>query len=326
MARRALGLFGGGLDSRLAFRLLQDAGLEVEGVHFDTGFGRPAHRRQALQACERGEVSIVDVAQKYLETVVAAPRHGYGSGMNPCHDCRAFMLARADEIARARGIDLLFTGDVVGQRAHDQSHEAFRIADADGNVEGRVLRPLSASHLEEPLQPVAELASSTSTRFQGRSRRGQLALAAAGNVTDFATPSGHCCRLADPAFARRVRDYLEHRRPDELRADEIPVLAIGRHFRLAWNLKVILARNEREGAELEALVPQGVHCFPQSVPGPVGRIEGDVGDARDAASLVASYTPMARAAEVNVVIREGENERVVRATPADESSVREWRI
>jgi len=322
--KRALGLFGGGLDSRLAFRMMREHGTRVEGVHFDTGFVRPTHRDQAIAARDRGEVEIVDVAQRYVNEVVAAPRHGYGSGMNPCRDCRAFMLARAAEIAGEKGIGLLFTGDVIGQRAHDQSHAAFTLVDRDAGVEGRVLRPLSARHLEsvEHEGPLGE--------FQGRSRRDQLALAREWNETGFPTPSGRCCRLADPAIARRVRDWLEHCRPGEADAGEIPALFAGRHFRLGWDLKVVLSRNAADARLLEQSMPAGRgRARPVEEGGPEAWIEsGELDDAAvaDIAGLVASYTPAARSAEVDIAIETAGRERVVRSGPASAESVARWRL
>jgi hypothetical protein len=327
--RRAVGLFGGGLDSLLAFRSMKNAGVSVEGVHFDTGFVRDAHREQACVASGRGGVAMIDVRQRYLEEVVATPRFGYGSGMNPCHDCRAFMLARADEFAARRGIDLLFTGDVIGQRAHDQSREAFRVADRESGVAGRVLRPLSASHLEPLTDPAVAQEHAAATRLQGRSRREQLRLAREWDVREFPTPSGRCCRLADPAFARRVRDYVEHRRPNELRADDIPILRIGRHFRLGWDLKVILSRNDTEARRLDKLGSGLGRCAPSDLAGPQGWIAGASPDARtdrDIAALLARYTPRAAPDGLEVRIVSDGRERLVRARPVDAETVALWRI
>ncbi len=308
---------------------MKNAGVWVEGVHFDTGFVRDAHREQACAASEQGGVAVIDVRQRYLEQVVATPRFGYGSGMNPCFDCRAFMLARADEFAAQRGIDLLFTGDVIGQRAHDQSREAFRVADRESGVAGRVLRPLSASHLDPVDDPAAAPKHEPATRLQGRSRREQLRLAREWDVGEFPTPSGRCCRLADPTFARRMRDYLEHRRAGELCATDIPILRSGRHFRLGWDLKVILSRNEAEARRLDALGSRLGRCAPAELPGPQGWIAGDSPDARtdgDIAALVARYTSRAAPDGLDVRIVQGGRERVVRARPADEETVALWRI
>jgi len=308
---------------------MENAGVSVEGVHFDTGFVRDGHREQAAAAGERGAVSVIDVTQRYLEEVVAAPRFGYGSGMNPCHDCRAFMLARADAWAAKRGIDLLFTGDVIGQRAHDQSREAFRVADRESGAAGRVLRPLSASHLEPLENPATPRDDGPATRLQGRSRREQLRLAREWDIGEFPTPSGRCCRLADPAFARRVRDYLEHQPTGELSAADIPLLGIGRHFRLGWDLKVILPRNEAEARRLAELGSALGRCAPADLPGPQGRIMAaspDAGADADIAALVARYTPGAGAHGLDVRIVRGVRERVLRARPADEETVALWRV
>lgn len=324
-ARRAVGLFGGGLDSLLAFRSMEDAGVAVEGVQFDTGFVRDKHREQASAA----GVTVIDVRQRYLEEVVAAPRFGYGSGMNPCHDCRAFMLARADEWGARRGIDLLITGDVIGQRAHDQSREAFRVADRESGTDGRVLRPLSASHLEPLEDSTTTHGDGPETRLQGRSRREQLRLAREWEVGEFPTPSGRCCRLAEPAFARRVRDYLEHSRAGELSAADIPLLGIGRHFRLGWDLKVILSRNEPEARRLAELGSALGRCAPADGPGPQGWIAAastDSGADPDIAALVARYAPGAPSRGLDVRIVSGGQERVVRAQPADEEAVALWRV
>ena len=43
MSRKALALISGGLDSMLAARLIQEQGIEVEGINFYTGFCVEGH-------------------------------------------------------------------------------------------------------------------------------------------------------------------------------------------------------------------------------------------------------------------------------------------
>ena len=92
---RVLGLFSGGLDSRLAVRLLQEQNLEVSCVHFRTGFVKDERREVVEQTLRSPSVrlEVVDVREDYL-SLVREPRLGYGSGMNPCLDCRILMLAK----------------------------------------------------------------------------------------------------------------------------------------------------------------------------------------------------------------------------------------
>ena len=49
MATRAVALLSGGLDSMLAIRVLQEQGIEVEGLDFDTLFLQDADRQHAIQ-------------------------------------------------------------------------------------------------------------------------------------------------------------------------------------------------------------------------------------------------------------------------------------
>jgi tRNA U34 2-thiouridine synthase MnmA/TrmU len=43
---------------------------------------------------------------------IKEPRHGYGSGMNPCLDCRILMFSRARERMEEIGAAFVFTGKV----------------------------------------------------------------------------------------------------------------------------------------------------------------------------------------------------------------------
>ena len=133
---RALGLLSGGLDSTLAARVIQDQGVEVLGLHFSTGFcladrhrilgnrsnpDKP-YRNEALRAGADLSVpiEIIDIKDEYLPAVVLNPRHGYGAGMNPCIDCRIFMLHKTRQIMEERGYHFVFTGEVLGQRPMSQ--------------------------------------------------------------------------------------------------------------------------------------------------------------------------------------------------------------
>ena len=133
---RALGLLSGGLDSTLAARIMQEQGVEVLGLHFSTGFcladrhrilgnrsnpDKP-YRNEALRAGADLSVpiEIIDIKDEYLPKVVLNPKYGYGKGMNPCIDCRIFMLEKTQQIMVERGFHFVFTGEVLGQRPMSQ--------------------------------------------------------------------------------------------------------------------------------------------------------------------------------------------------------------
>ena len=76
-----------------------------------------------------------------------------------------FMLREADRLARKRGIGLLFTGEVVGQRALDQSRAALERAERRAGVGGRLLRPLCSA-----LMPPTDVERSGAVDRQGALR------------------------------------------------------------------------------------------------------------------------------------------------------------
>src|SRR4030067_2945895 len=68
-------------------------------------------------------------------------------------------------------------------------------------------------------------------------------------VTDYPTPAGGCL-LADGAFARRLRDLMEHK-PD-FTVKDVNRLKKGRHFRVN-GIKIMVGRDERENRYLQML-------------------------------------------------------------------------
>jgi tRNA-uridine 2-sulfurtransferase len=76
--------------------------------------------------------------------VVRNPRHGYGKGLNPCIDCRIYLLRRAKEYMVESGADFVFTGEVLGQRPMSQRRDAMRVIERESGLEDLLVRPLSA--------------------------------------------------------------------------------------------------------------------------------------------------------------------------------------
>jgi tRNA U34 2-thiouridine synthase MnmA/TrmU len=329
MSRRALGLFAGGLDSLLAAVLLRRQGVEVECVYFSTGFGREGYERRCRERSTRGEwppLEVIDVSASYLRQVVLEPRHGYGGAMNPTIDCRIFMLREAARIARRRGSSLVFTGDVLGQRAMEQSRSSLMRVDVESDLEGRVLRPLSARLLPSTFaEREGWVDREALERVHGRSRRRQLELARRFGVTGFPTPSGGCCRLAQPCYARRLRDQLTH--TEKIRPIDLELLKRGRHFRLAWNLKVVLGRDEEENAWLEERAGVGWTCQVSDGRGALALVCGEPGDrlARVAA-LAVRYSKARSRPTVEVTARRGGEVRRVSVPAAVPAETEAWRI
>ncbi|MCP3978776.1 MAG: hypothetical protein GY716_05530 [bacterium] len=337
MAIRALALVSGGLDGLLAVRWLERQGIHVVGLHFRTGFVHRAREVWIDAARAKGELpgsgaarlDVVDLREAYLR-LVREPRHGYGSGLNPCLDCRVLMLRTADAIARERGIELLATGDVLGQRAMEQSRHALERIDAEAGVAGRVLRPLSAALLEPcDAERAGTLDRSTFLRLHGRARRAQERLREELECGGCPASSGGCCRLADRHVARRMRDLLSRSESPGIHPDAIALLDRGRHFRLGHALKAVVARNEEESRWLTEHAGERWTCRAADGHGAVVLVDGECSgrDLDAIAGLAATYSRSSGAGCVAVELRRCAEPPVSReGVPIDPDRVADWRI
>ena len=108
--------------------------------------------------------------------------------------------------------------------------------------------------------------------MSGRSRRPQMSLAAEKGIRDYPCPAGGCL-LTDKDFAHRMRDYF--RFTPKPSVQDIPLLKVGRHFRLHSGEKVIVARNEHECNTLKRICPDNDHLLrPANFSGPVVVFQG----------------------------------------------------
>ena len=175
---KAVALNSGGLDSMLAVRVAQEQGVHVEGINFYTGFCVEGHtqavrkkdrdkpkRNNALWVAEQLGIRlhIVDISQEYVG-IVTNPRHGYGQNLNPCLDCKGFMVAKAREWMDANGFDFLVTGEVMGQRPMSQRRDTFPVVEEEGGAEDRLLRPWPSATGSRTIRSHLAAAASSPTR------------------------------------------------------------------------------------------------------------------------------------------------------------------
>ena len=286
---RALGLLSGGLDSTLAALVLRRAGVEVEAVSFTSPFFNADKARAAARACDL-PLTVLEIGPEHLEQVVKSPRYGYGSNMNPCIDCHAYMLKKAGELMAPRRIDFLFTGEVLGQRPMSQNRQALHIVAKASGLPDKVLRPLSARCL--PVTPMEEAGLVDRDKLlglSGRGRKPQMALARELGLKEYPAPAGGCL-LTEPGFSRRLKDLLDHR--PQATVAEVVLLKHGRHLRLSPRAKLVVGRNQGENRRLERLAPPGaVPLVTLGHPGPLGLYLGPVPapELELAARVVAGY-------------------------------------
>jgi len=306
---RAVVLLSGGLDSTLAAKLLQEQGVEVIGVHFSTGFCVTDHKRATARGDEnpkklRNEalragadlgvpVELIDISAEYLD-IVFNPKHGYGANMNPCIDCRAFMLRKAKAIMEEKRADFVATGEVLGQRPMSQRRDTMRVVERDSGLQGRLLRPLSALSLEPTEAEKSGLIDrSKLLGLRGRGRRAQMDLIEAKGITDYPLPAGGCCFLTDANYARKFKDKMAHRAQDRMNWEDVTLLKLGRHFRVTPGLKFIVGRKEEENDFLERFAKTRVRLEAVEINGPVGLTDESLPspeEERLCASILARYT------------------------------------
>lgn len=285
---RALGLLSGGLDSALAARLLLEQGLEVVGLHFES----PTACRSDVRALARElgiRLEVRPKGEEYL-AVLRHPRFGYGRHMNPCADCRVFMFRRGRDHLAEFGARFLFTGEVVGQRPMSQQRDRMDRIDRESELEGLVLRPLSARLLPET-EPERKgwVDRARLLAISGRARHEQLALARRFGLAHYGSPGGGCL-LTDAGYSLKLRDLLEHE-PDANLGD-VALLSIGRHIRLGPALKVVLGRDAVENARLAGLRTAGRWTLePEDFAGPTALVCGvrDAHALEQAAALIARH-------------------------------------
>lgn len=145
MARRALLLLSGGIDSPVAGILAKRAGLEISSIHFSSEpligpdtrirceklaefMGMPLHTENISKNLERlansGKYSLYFVLQKRL------------------------LLRRAGEFAKNNGMSALITGDSIGQVS---SQTLTNLSVVDSATDLPVIRPLISMDKEETI-------------------------------------------------------------------------------------------------------------------------------------------------------------------------------
>ena len=343
--QKAVALISGGLDSMLAAQVVIEQGIHVEGLNFFTGFCVEGHthairnkdrerpkRNNALWVAEQLGIRLhfVDVVEEY-KNIVINPRHGYGANLNPCLDCKSFMVGKAFDWMQHHAFDFVITGEVMGQRPMSQRKDTMPVVARESGARDRLLRPLCAKHLPETL-PEREgwVDRDAMYDFHGRSRKPQIALAARFGFSDYAQPAGGCCFLTNRQYTVKLKDLWESRGTRDYELDDIMLLKVGRHLRPRPHFKLIIAREDGENQFLSGYRRQFTHLHPISHGGPLCLIDGEVSedDLVLAARLTARYSQGRDAdrVEVEVTVRDGEARLMsVSPYPADDIPG-EWHI
>jgi len=139
---KAISMFSGGLDSLLSTRLVLDQGIDVLALYFLNPF---CPSSEGLKRINKGAKQLgvplkkMKLGANYLKRI-RNPKYGYGRNLNPCIDCRIFLLKKAKKIAQDLKFDFIFTGEVLNERPMSQNKQALKIIEREAGLENKILK------------------------------------------------------------------------------------------------------------------------------------------------------------------------------------------
>ncbi len=329
--KKVVALLSGGLDSQLAVRMMQKQGFEVSAVAIKTPFcDFDCGRGCGFEIRERADDLNVDLKTVYLGDeyikMLKSPKYGRGAGFNPCVDCRAMMFDAAKDQMEKIGAEFIISGEVLGQRPMSQHRKALKTIEAESQLEGKILRPLSGG-----LLPATEPEKSGLIKredlgiIRGRSRKPQLAMAQEMGIKDPPNAGGGCL-LTDPIFGLRVKDLFDHTENPTI--NDIDLLKVGRQHRLDNETKMVVGRNQAENGTIQMLtLPGDILLEARDHVGPTtilrGRRAGEY--VEFAAGVTLTYSDAPDSSGYVTVTQDG-NCRDIQAVPAAKGSYEKFRI
>lgn len=301
---KAIGLFSGGLDSILAAKLIIDQGISVTALTFCSPFAPGKNNSIIQDGANQLEIPLktMELKEDYLR-IIRNPQYGYGSAVNPCLDCRIFMLKKAKAFMEEKKAHFIFSGEVLGQRPMSQHRHSQELVAKASGLSDLLLRPLSAK-LFPTTKPEREgwVDREKLLSISGRSRKEQLALAKKYKLTAFSAPAGGCL-LAEKKYAERLKDLWSYKK--EITPREVLLLKFGRYF-VFQKARIMVGRDQEENSKLLELKSSEDYFFVcPGFPSPTTILIGEKTKENilEAARLTAFYSD-ARGNE-NVVVKYG---------------------
>lgn len=278
---KAVAMLSGGLDSRIAVRMVQEQGIDVVALNYVTPFctctSKSSCRLEAKKASiEYGvDLKTFYVFEDFIE-IIKKPKHGYGSGINPCLDCRILMFKKAKEHMDEMGASFLVTGEVLGERPMSQRPDAMITIEKESGLAGLIVRPLSAKLLKPSIpEEQGWIDRSKFLEIEGRSRKPQIEMAKKLGMGDYPCPAGGCL-LTDKDFSVRMKNLLEI--VDMPTRNDLFLLKVGRQ-RFFQGKRIVTGRNEKENQRITSLSRDEDLLFEAAdFKGPTTLIRGETDD------------------------------------------------
>ena len=289
-SKKALVLFSGGLDSRLAVKFMEKLGFEVvlcfvklpfccTGSSDMNDFVQKNNYEFILLDATEGELF-----EEYVE-FVRNPRYGVGTSANPCRDCKIFIFKEAGKVAKEIGADVIVTGEVLGQRPMSQMKKSLLFDEEEAGLKGRVLRPLSAKLLPETFYEKEGIVNREKLLdISGRKRDRQMKLAEKYKIS-YPSPGGGCL-LCEKEYGKRLRCLFDYKK--DVGFEEILLLNKARMFKASG---LLFVGKDKEGNDFIEEVAKKIGWFvliDGDIPGPTVIYDNE-GDKELAYDLLKAY-------------------------------------
>jgi len=330
--KKVVALLSGGLDSQLAVRMMQEQGFEVSAVAIKTPFcDFDCGRGCGFEIRERADdlnvnLKTVYLGDEYIE-MLKHPKHGIGSGFNPCVDCRTMMFDAAKKHMEEIGAEFIISGEVLGQRPMSQHAPSLRTIEKDSGLIGKIVRPLSAGLLPETDPEKNGLIKRENLgMIKGRTRRAQLEMAKKYGIENPPNAGGGCL-LTDPTFGLRAKDLFSHIETPTI--NDIDLLKVGRHFRLDEQTKFVVGRNKDENEMIKAIaLPNDILLQARDHMGPVSILRGENADmhVKFASSITLRYSDAPKGKQAAIIISKNNITNEISTDHAEEESYIKFRI
>ncbi len=205
-------LFSGGLDSLISYFVLKDLGFNPLPVYFETPFF-PSEKAKDIAEKNGIKLFVENIFNDYL-AILKNPVYGYGKNLNPCIDCKAFMINKATDIVLKNGLKYVSTGEVFNQRPMSQTFQGMKKIEKLLKRKDILVRPLSEEILKGRFERNNIFKDKKFLSIEGRKREIQLELAKKYNIKYFSSPSGGCL-LTYKEYSQKIKILLDFNIKDE---------------------------------------------------------------------------------------------------------------
>jgi tRNA U34 2-thiouridine synthase MnmA/TrmU len=277
---KAVSLLSGGLDSTLATKMIKDMGIEVIALNFTSPFCRCGGKHKdgckfkAQEMAEQlgVELKMLNTSSEFIE-IIKHPKYGYGSGANPCIDCRILKFSTAKKYMEEIGASFIITGEVIGQRPMSQNYRAMDIIERESGLDGLIVRPLCAGHMKISIPEEKGWIDRTKLlSIEGRSREKQLEMVGEFMIENHACPAGGCL-LTDKNFSMKIKDL---RKSNMLDLSNARLFVYGRYFAVTEKFKMAVGRDEVENKIIQNFAVPGDLLIVPSSKGPSAICRGEI--------------------------------------------------